>query len=96
MLGSVACRVTSKIIVIGAAERYWGDVKTIKFSNISAIIIYVSEKQIIFYISDCIGSGRIAKSESDYNVDDMSGMMMTRLLVISWENGALKILCEIK
>ena len=27
----VACIVTSKVLGIGAAERSWGDVKTIKF-----------------------------------------------------------------
>jgi hypothetical protein len=30
VLGFVACRVTSKILGIGAAERAWGDVKTLK------------------------------------------------------------------
>ena len=30
VLGFVACRVTSKVLGIGAAERYWGDVKTTK------------------------------------------------------------------
>ena len=37
VLGFVACRVTSKVLGIGAAERYLGDVKTIKSGKISSI-----------------------------------------------------------
>ena len=49
ILGFVACRVTSKVLVIGAAERSWGDVKTIKYGKRSAISSDVSEKQSIVY-----------------------------------------------
>ena len=34
VLGFVAYRVTSKVIGIGAAESYWGDVRTIKSGKI--------------------------------------------------------------
>ena len=37
VLGFVSCRVTSKIIGIGYSERSWGDVKTIKSGNRSAL-----------------------------------------------------------
>ena len=37
VLGFVACGGTSKIIGISATERSWGDVKTIKYGNMSAI-----------------------------------------------------------
>ena len=37
VLGFVACRVTSKVLGIGAAERSWGDVKTIKSGKRSSI-----------------------------------------------------------
>ena len=37
LLGFVACRVTSKILGIGSAERSWGDVKTIKSGKRSAL-----------------------------------------------------------
>ena len=37
VLGFVECRFTSKVLVIGAAEHSWGDVKTIKSGKISAI-----------------------------------------------------------
>ena len=33
VLGFVACRVTSKVLGIGAAESSWGDVKTIKYGK---------------------------------------------------------------
>ena len=42
VLGFFACRVTSKVIGIGAAERSWGDVKTIKSGKRSAISSDVS------------------------------------------------------
>ena len=44
VLGFVTCRVTSKVLVIGAAERSWGDVKTIKSGKIYAISSDVSQK----------------------------------------------------
>ena len=59
VIGFVACRVTSKVLGIGAAETSWGDVKKIKYVKISAIIIDVSEKQSIVYTSVCIESYRI-------------------------------------
>ena len=65
VLGFFACRVTSKFLVIGAAERSWGDVKTIKFGKISAISSDVSEKRSIFYTSACIESARIEQYHSE-------------------------------
>ena len=59
VLGFVACRVTSKVLGIGAAERSWGDVNTIKFWKRSAISSDVSEKHSIVYKSACIESARI-------------------------------------
>ena len=41
VIGFVACRVTSKIVGIGAAECFWVDVKTIKSGHKSAIRIDV-------------------------------------------------------
>ena len=59
VLGFVACRVTSKVLGIGAAERSWGDVKTIKSGKRSAVSSDVSEKQSIVYTSACIESAKI-------------------------------------
>ena len=42
VLGFVAYRVTSKVLGIGAAERSWGDAKTIKSGKIYAISSDVS------------------------------------------------------
>ena len=65
VLGFFACRVTSKVLGIGAAERSWGDVKTIKFGKRSAISSDVSEKQSIVYTSACIESAIIEQYQSD-------------------------------
>ena len=59
VLGFVACRVTSKFLGIGAAERPWGDVNTIKSGKRSTISSDVSEKQSIVYTSACVESARI-------------------------------------
>ena len=55
VLGFVACRVTSKILGIGSAERSWGDVKKIKSGKRSALGSDISEKQSIVYEYACIG-----------------------------------------
>ena len=65
VLGFVACRVTSKGLGIGAAERSWGHVKTIKSGKISAIRNDVSEKHSIVYTSACIGSDIIEQYHAD-------------------------------
>ena len=54
VLGFVVCQVTSNFLGIGASERSWGDVKTIKSGKRSAISSDVSEKQSIVYTSACI------------------------------------------
>ena len=59
VIGFVACRVTSKVLGIGATESSWGDVKKIKSGKRSAISSYVSEKQSTGYTSACIESARI-------------------------------------
>ena len=60
----IACRATSKIIFIGAIERSWGDVKTIKYGNKSAIISYVSEKQSAVYKYSRIESAIVGRTDS--------------------------------
>ena len=65
VLGFVASIVTSKVLGVGATERSWGDVKTIKSRKRSAISIDVSEKQSIVYTSACIESSRIEQYQSD-------------------------------
>ena len=70
VIGFVACRVTSKVLGIGAAERFWGDVKTIKSGKRYAINSDVSEKQGIVYTSACIESARIEQYQSDEQLYD--------------------------
>ena len=65
VIGFDPCRVTSKVLCIGAAERSWVGVKTIKYGKISAIRSDVSEKQSIVYTSACIESARIEQYQSD-------------------------------
>ena len=64
VLGFFACRVTSKVLGIGAAERSWGDIKTIKSGKRSVISSDVSEKHSIVYTSACIESTRIEQYHS--------------------------------
>ena len=71
VIGFVACKVTSKVLGIGASERSWGDAKTIKSGKISAISSDVSEKQSIFYTSACIESARIEQYHSDKQLNDI-------------------------
>ena len=70
VLGFVACRVTSKVLGIGASERSWGDVKTIKSGKISDISSDVSEKQSIVYTSACIEYARIEQYQSEKQLYD--------------------------
>ena len=70
VIGFVSCRVTSEVLGIGASERSWGDLKTIKSGKISAISSDVSEKQIIVYTSACIESARIEQYNSDKQLNE--------------------------
>ena len=70
VLGFVSCRVTSKVLQIGVAERFWGYVKTIQYGKISAIISDVSEKQSIVCTSACINLAKIEQSHSDKRLNE--------------------------
>ena len=59
LIGFVACRDTSKMICVGAAERSWGDIKMIKSGKRSSISSDVPEKQRIVCTFACIGYARI-------------------------------------
>ena len=68
VIGFVACIGTSKVLGIGAAERSWGDVKTIKYGKISVISSDVSEKKSIVYTFACIEIDIIEQSHSENNL----------------------------
>ena len=70
VLSFVACRVTSKVLGIGAEERSWDDVKTIKSEKRSAISSDVTEKQSIVYKYACIESAIIKQYFSDKQIND--------------------------
>ena len=63
-LGFVEYIVTSNVLDICAADRSWGDLKTIKSGERSAIRSDVSEKQSIVYISACIESAIMKQNHS--------------------------------
>ena len=65
VLGFVGCRVTSNVIGIGAAERSWGGVNTIKSHERSTISSDVAEKNSIVYTSSCIESAIIERYHTD-------------------------------
>ena len=66
----VVCRVTSTVLGIGAVDRYWGDVKPIKYGKISAVSSDVSEKQSIVYTYAYIESARIKQYHYDKQLND--------------------------
>ena len=66
----VACRFTSKVPGIVAADRSWGDVKTIKYGKIYDISSDVSDKQHIVYTSACIESAIFEQFHSDKQLND--------------------------
>ena len=93
VLGFLSCRAKSKIIGIVVAGRFWVDFKTIKYGKRSDIINVVSYKQSIVYTYTCIKSGRIARSESGFNIDVNYPRHVwdddDEVFIVSWENGML-------
>ena len=65
VLGFVACRVTSKTLGIGACERSWGDVKTIKDGKRSHLSGDAIEKLTILYGTALVNEARIRREEND-------------------------------
>ena len=58
-LGYVACRVTSKLLGIGSAERAWGDVKQMKSDKRAHLSGRTAEKQSIIFGTACLSKARI-------------------------------------
>jgi len=75
VLGYVACRVTSKILGIGAAERSWGDVKCIKTGKRSSIRGGSLKKQSVIYGAASMEKSRILnegkKHQGMFDEDDI-------------------------
>lgn len=65
VLGYVACRVTSKILGIGSAERAWGDVKHLKKDKRAHLSGEKTEKQSILYTTARLEEARIKRAERE-------------------------------
>jgi len=72
VLGYVACRVTSKLCGIGAAERSWGGVKQIKTGKRSHLSGASTEKRSILFVSAKVTHSRI-KSDRLVGLDARGG-----------------------
>jgi hypothetical protein len=71
VLGYVACRVTSKVLGIGAAERSWGDVKQLKTDKRSHLSVDAIEQQSIIFEAASMHKARIVREEAeklDHNI----------------------------
>ena len=65
VLGYVACRVTSKLLGIGSAERSWGDVKHLKTNKRAHLSGDKTEKQAVLYTSARLEEARIKRNEME-------------------------------
>ena len=69
ILGKFACRVCSKILGIGSAERSWGDVKHLKTNKRLHLSAETTKKQATIYGAYCMEKasmyGQLAKAETD-------------------------------
>ena len=81
VLGFVACRVTSKLCGIGAAERCWGGVKQIKTGKRSHLSGESTEKRSIIFANAKVTQGRM-KSDRLYKVWMLGGTMFCSEMTI--------------
>ena len=64
VLGWVACRVTSKILGIGSAERAWGAVKQLKSGKRGHLSGSNTKKQATIFAKACIDGAKLKRSQS--------------------------------
>ena len=67
VFGFVACRLLSKVLGIGAAERSWGDVKHIKLGKRSHLGVESTEKRAVLYTTARINESRIKQEAMKKN-----------------------------
>lgn len=65
ILGKLACRVTSKILGIGSAERSWGDVKHLKTNKRSHLSGDRTKKQATIYGAYCMEKANVKRNLSE-------------------------------
>jgi hypothetical protein len=63
ILGKFACRVCSKIVGMGSAERNWGDVKYLKSEKRSHLSADAVEKQATIFGASCMADARIEREK---------------------------------
>ena len=63
ILGRFACRVCSKIVGMGSAERNWGDVKHLKTEKRSHLSAEATEKQATIYGVSCMTDAQIEREK---------------------------------
>jgi hypothetical protein len=72
IFGRFACRVCSKILGIGLAERSWGDVKTLKTNKHSHLSGECVKKQATIFGASCIEQAKYQREiESSFDVSSM-------------------------
>ena len=62
ILGKLGCRVTSKILGIGSAERAWGDVKHLKTNKRAHLSADKIKKQSIIFGASCMERAQIKRN----------------------------------
>lgn len=62
-LGKTACRICSKLVGMGSAERSWGDVKHLKSSKRSHLSSQAVEKQATIYGASCMVDAQLKRNQ---------------------------------
>lgn len=65
VLGKFACRVCSKIVGMGSAERNWGDVKHLKTDKRSHLSSEAAKKQATIFGASCMEDARLQRKIAD-------------------------------
>lgn len=70
VLGKFACRVCSKIVGMGSAERNWGDVKYLKSEKRSHLSAEAVEKQATIFGASCMADADIERKKTQASATD--------------------------
>jgi hypothetical protein len=70
ILGKFACRVCSKIVGMGSAERNWGDVKYLKSEKRSHLSAEAVEKQATIFGASCMMDADIERKKVQSNTEE--------------------------
>ena len=94
VLGFAVCRVTSKVLGIGVAERSWGNINTIKYvKDLLSAVMY--QRNIVMFIHlpvlNHLESNNIIRVKTLMSIVPVTIVMnMMMLLINSWKNGVCK------